>query len=120
MSPNFTEEDLEVAEAEVEFAMQNCPVEGIVSTVDGTPVTFEDLESILAKLKELEGSPGTVGALEGGQLLQLEALSDYTFENCPVESTATFHDGRPVSGQDIAALAGKLKASRSELIQVPQ
>lgn len=112
----FTEDDLEVAEAEIEFAMQNCPVEGIISTSDGAPVSFDDLQALLEKLKGMVGQV-RMEELEGNQILQLEALSEYTGENCPVESTATYHDGRQVSGRDIASLAEKLKAL--ELASVP-
>jgi hypothetical protein len=118
LPPEFTEDDLEVAEAEVEFAMQNCPVEGILSTSDGGSVTFDDLQAILGRLKGLEGQPSAIQGLEGEQILQLEALSEYTYENCPVESTATYQDGRQVSARDIATLTDKLRALSIEPVPI--
>ncbi len=119
MPPELTEDDLEVAEDEVEFAMQTCPVEGIVSASDGALVTFDDLEGILDKLRGMSRQTVSVGELDGSEILKLEALTDYTYENCPVENTATFHDGRQVSAKDIAALRDKLKALVLEPVPVP-
>ncbi len=101
----------------MEFAMQNCPVEGILSTSDGGSVTFDDLQAILERLKALEGQPGRMQELEGEQILQLEALTEYTYENCPVERAGTFHDGRQVSAKDIGTLRAKLKDCRLEPAQ---
>jgi len=42
-------------------------------------------------------------------LSQLRAVIDYTSENCPVENVSTFHDGRPILGANVMALAEKLR-----------
>lgn len=109
MQQEITEEDLEVAEAGVAFAMANCPVEGVVSTPDGTPVTLDMLQALQERLKEIEGDPAKVSEFSGEQILQLGALMEYTNENCPVDSTMTFHDGRRILGRDISALTEKIK-----------
>jgi len=109
----LTEDDLEVAEASLSFALQNCPVEGVLSSPEGTPVTYDELQSLLDGLRQVEDKlpPPELGE---EALLQLRAVIYYTSENCPVENVATFHDGRSISGRDIIALAQKLKGFHQE------
>jgi hypothetical protein len=106
MKLELTADDLEVAEASVEFAMENCPVEGLLSNEDGTPVSLDELRNLLDRLKEIEKTPGS--SLDGVGVMTLRSVIDYTSQNCPVEGVATFHDGRPISGRDIMALDEKL------------
>jgi hypothetical protein len=108
--PDLTEDELEVAEASITFALQNCPVEGVLTGPDGTPVTFDGLQALLERLKEMENRSGT--QLDDDILNQLKAVVDYTSENCPVESACTFHDGRPILGINIMALAEKLREKK--------
>ncbi|MGP8125868.1 MAG: hypothetical protein ACLQEQ_08430 [Nitrososphaerales archaeon] len=110
MTPlELTEDDLEVAEASVRFALENCPVEGVLSSEDGTPVSLDGLQTLLERLKDIESRPTPASKLNGGDLIQLRSVIDYTSENCPVEGVSTFHDGRPISGKDIMTLAERLK-----------
>lgn len=109
MQLELTEEDLQVAEASVRFALENCPVEGILSNEDGTPVSLDELRTLLERLGEIENQPTTAPMLNEDVLVPLKGVIDYTSENCPVEAVATFHDGRPISGKDIMTLAEKLK-----------
>jgi hypothetical protein len=109
----LTEDDLEVAEASLGFALQNCPVEGVLSSPGGTPVTYDELQSLLDELRQAEDKPSN-SELGEEALLQLKVVIDYTSENCPVENVATFHDGRSIAGKDIIALAKKLGESSQE------
>jgi hypothetical protein len=104
--PELTEDELEVAEASIAFALQNCPVEGVLTGPDGTPVTYDGLQALLERLREMENRSGP--QLDDDILNQLKAVIDYTNENCPVENVSTFHDGRPILGSNITALAEKL------------
>lgn len=90
--------------------MANCPVEGVVSTPDGAPVTLDMLQALQERLKEIEGTPEKISELGGEQILQLRALMEYTNENCPVDSTTTFRDGRRILGRDISTFTEKIKA----------
>ena len=112
MEPALTEDDLEVAEASVKFAMENCPVEGLLSNEDGTSVSLDDMQSLLEALKEIEKAPGT--DLGERISMTLKCVIDYTSQNCPVEGVATFHDGRLISGRNIMELDGKLKNQSRE------
>jgi hypothetical protein len=105
----LTEDDLEVAEASVRFAIENCPVEGLLSNEDGTAFTVDELQVLLERLKEIESERAQSLALGADVVSQLRTVIDYTSENCPVEGVATFHDGRPISGKSIAVLAEKLR-----------
>ena len=106
---DLTEDDLEVAEASVRFAMENCPVEGLLSKGDGTAVTLDDLQALLDSLNESEGGRALGVAIDEDIAAQLRNVIDYTSENCPVEGVTTFHDGRSVSGKSIMTLAEKLR-----------
>ena len=106
----FTEDDLEVAEASVRFAMENCPVEGLLSNEDGTPVSLDELQSLLETLGEIENQHAPGSTLGEDMVSRLKSVIVYTSENCPVEGVATFHDGRPISGKSITMLAEKLTA----------
>ncbi|HUI23051.1 MAG TPA: hypothetical protein VLY82_01505 [Nitrososphaerales archaeon] len=107
MELELTKDDLEVAEASVRFAMENCPVEGLLSNEDGTSVTLDELQILLEKLQETEKTPSP--RLGDDVALALRGVIDYTSENCPVEGVATFHDGRQISGRDIMTLHEKLR-----------
>jgi hypothetical protein len=108
MELELTEDDLEVAEASVKFAMENCPVEGLLSNEDGTSISFDELQNLLEKLREFEKTPGP--GLGEEIAMTLGSVIDYTSENCPVEGVATFRDGRPISGRNIMTLDEKLRA----------
>jgi len=105
----LTEDDLEVAEASIRFALQSCPVEGVLTGPDGTPVTYDSLQTLLGKLEGLENQSDIGPQLDGDALGQLRSVIGYTSENCPVENVSTFHDGRPILGINILALAEKLR-----------
>ena len=105
---DLTQDDLEVAAASVRFAMENCPVEGLLSRKDGTPVTLGELQTLLDSLNDIEGRQATNASLSENLADQLTDVIGYTSENCPVEGVATFRDGRPVSGKSVATLAEKL------------
>ena len=107
MERELSEDDLEVAEASVKFAIENCPVEGLISNEDGTSVSLDELQTLLDKLKEAETTPGHTLANKATSTLR--SVIDYTSENCPVEEVSTFHDGRPILGRDIMTLDAKLK-----------
>jgi hypothetical protein len=102
---HLSEDELEVAEASVKFALENCPVDGLLSTPDGTPVTLDEAQVLLDRLREVQSSSLE---LESSLLAELRAVMDYTSQNCPVESVASFHDGRPITGRDIVSLTQKL------------
>jgi hypothetical protein len=107
MERELTEDDLEVAEASIRFAMENCPVEGLLSNEDGSSVSLDDLQALLERLEETERTPGL--KLSGDILVTLRSVIDYTSENCPVEGVAKFHDGRPISGKNVMLLDEKLR-----------
>jgi hypothetical protein len=109
-SVDLTEDELEVAEASVSFAIQNCPVEGVLAGEDGVPVTIDGLQALLERIEAAEGQAGAL-RLGEGDLGQLKVVIEYTNENCPVENVSTFHDGRPMTGRDMMALARKLTGS---------
>lgn len=107
MERELTEDDLEIAEASVRFAMENCPVEGLLSNDDGSSISLDDLQALLERVEETERTPGL--KLGGDVLMILRSVIDYTSENCPVQGVATFHDGRPISGKSIMSLDEKLR-----------
>ncbi len=106
----MTQDDLEVAVASVRFAMENCPVEGLLSNEDGTAVTLDELQALLDRLGQVQGQTEPTVTLSEDLRAQLKNIIDYTSENCPVEGVASFRDGRPVSGRNVTALAEKLSS----------
>ncbi|HXX72091.1 MAG TPA: hypothetical protein VEI80_00215 [Candidatus Acidoferrales bacterium] len=106
--PELTEDDLEVAEASIRFALQSCPVEGVLTGPNGAPVTYDSLQTLLEKLVESENRSDSGPQLGDDVLSQLKEVIGYTSENCPVENVSTFHDGRPILGVNVLALANKL------------
>ena len=98
---------MEVAEASVKFAIDNCPVEGLLSKEDGTSFSLNDLQVLLEKLRETEKALGS--KLDDGLLMSLRVVMSYTSENCPVEGVSSFHDGREISGKNIVTLEEKLR-----------
>ena len=109
VKPDLTGDDLEVAEASVDFAIQNCPVEGLLSTENGKSISLDDLQDLLDKVKRIEATPGANIGEEFESVLR--SVIDYTSENCPVEGVASFHDGRPITGRSIMELREKLRSA---------
>lgn len=109
----LTEDELEVAEASLTFALQNCPVEGVLTSPDGTHVTYDGLQTLLETLKGMENRSDARPQIAVDIQSQLRAVIGYTSENCPVENVSTFHDGRPILGANIMALAEKLREQAS-------
>ena len=91
----------------MKFAMEICPVEGLLSRDDGASISIDDLQMLLEKLEEAEKTPGGKVTEEFTPILR--SVIDYASENCPVEGVSTFRDGRPISGGDIMALDEKLR-----------
>ncbi len=121
MTQELTEDDLEVAEASVAFAMQNCPVEGILSTEDGSPISLDMLQALLERLRNAERDSTGSSAFAKDELLQLQVVVGYTYENCPIEGAATFHDGRTITGKDSETMVSKVRRLLAGgLPQVPQ
>ena len=107
MEQELSRDDLEVAEASVKFAIENCPVGGLLSKEDGSSISLDDLQGLLERIEETERTPGM--KLSQDIIIILRSVIDYTSENCPVEGVATFSDGRPISGKNITTLDEKLK-----------
>jgi len=107
----LTEDELEIAEASITFALQNCPVEGVLTGADAAPITYDDLQDLLERLQNMENRSGPQP--DDDILDRLKAVIDYTSENCPVENVSTFHDGRPILGSNIMALAERLRGRTS-------
>ena len=84
-------------------------MEGLLSKDDGTPVTLDDLQALLARLIEIESGRAPNVNLGEDIVALLRNVIDYTSENCPVEGVTSFHDGRSVSGNSITTLAEKLR-----------
>jgi hypothetical protein len=101
----LSSDEFEVAEASVKFALENCPVDGLLSASDGTPVTLDETQALLDKVRESHDSSLE---LDDRLLVVLGAVMDYTSQNCPVESVSRFQDGRPITGKDIISLTRKL------------
>jgi hypothetical protein len=106
----LTQDDLEVAVASVRFAMENCPVEGLLSNEDGTAVTPDELQALLDRIGQIQDQPAPGVTLSEDLRAQLKSIIDYTSENCPVEGVSSFRDGRPVSGRNVTTLAEKLSS----------
>ncbi|HMD78770.1 MAG TPA: hypothetical protein VKF39_02175 [Nitrososphaerales archaeon] len=100
---------MEVAEASIRFAMENCPVEGVLTHDDGSSVSLDELQSLMENLQGHEGTFVAGSSLGVALAGQLRIVIDYASENCPVEGVTPFHDGRRISGRDIVALAEKLR-----------
>ena len=107
----LTENELEIAEASISFAIENCPIEGLLSNEDGTSISLDEAQALLEKLKAAENEPPKGGGLGIDTTTKLKIIIDYTSENCPVEAVATFHEGKPISGNDIATLPEKLRGA---------
>ncbi len=105
----MSNDELEIAEASLAFALQNCPVEGLLSDEEGAPISLDELQGALDSIRRMEQQPEAGSELEAKLLSRLRSVMDYTSENCPVESIATFHDGRPINGRDVVSLAERLK-----------
>ncbi|MGH9920031.1 MAG: hypothetical protein ACRD6W_14345 [Nitrososphaerales archaeon] len=116
--PMLSAEELEVAKANLRFALENCPVDGGILIEDGGTTSRESVEVLLKRLEAVETRTIEALGLSHEDVEILKALADYGLETCPVEGGMMLDDGRLVSKTDLRALREKIDAL--PLVVVPK
>lgn len=106
--PMLSAEELEVAKANLRFALENCPVDGGILIEDGGTTSRESVEGLLKRLEAVEARPTDALDLGNEDVNILKAVADYGLETCPVEGGMMLDDGRPVSKAALRALREKI------------
>jgi hypothetical protein len=104
-------EELRLVKANLTFAIENCPIEGGITTEDGRFSSRDAFEALLKKLGAVQITPMNRLDLSNEDLGFLIATADYALTNCPVEGIMT-EDGQMASSEAFAALREKLKSFR--------
>ena len=102
-------EELNLAKANMAFALENCPVEGAITTEDGSFSSRDSYEVLLKKLQVVQIKPVNALDLSKEELEFLIATADYALTNCPVEGIMT-EDGKMASREALKALHERLKS----------
>lgn len=110
IGPTLAVEDVEVAKANVRFALENCPVDGGILAEDGCSFSRESVEVTLGRLEESESSASR-GPLGDDELKVMRALADYALEECPIEGGLIRDDGSLVSRSDLRAYRERIGAA---------
>ena len=101
-------EEVQVAKANVVFALKNCPVDGGILTEDGCAFSRESLELLLKKLELVEAQPTTGPDLGREEVKLLSAVVGFALDYCPIEGGMMLDDGVLVSRENLTALREKL------------
>ncbi len=107
--PIFSAEELEVAKANLTFALENCPVDGGIVTEDGDTSSRESVEALLRRLEAVGAQRMSNLDLGPGEIRLLEAVADYAIDTCPVEGGLVKDDGSLASRADVKALREKIE-----------
>jgi len=101
-------EEVQVAKANVKFALENCPVDGGILMEDGCAGSRESLEVLLKKLQLVEAQPTTGLDVGGEEVKLLSAVVGFALDFCPIEGGMMLDDGVLVSRENLTALREKL------------
>ncbi len=104
-------EELRLAKANLIFSIENCPVEGGITTDDGSVSSRDSFEALLKKLEAVQVEPVNRLDLSNEDLGYLIATADYTLTYCPVEGIM-IEDGQMASREAFTALRERLKSLR--------
>lgn len=103
-------EEVQVAKANVVFALENCPLDGGIQTEDGCASSRESVEGLLMKLELIEAQPTTGLTLGNEEVKSLSAVIGFALDYCPIEGGMMLDDGVLVSRENLIALREKLEA----------
>jgi hypothetical protein len=106
--PMLSAEELEVAKANLRFALEDCPVDGGVLIEDGGTSSRESVEALLKKLESVEAPEVRAIALGSEDLKLLKAVAEYAIDECPIGGGMMLDDGTLVSKTDLVALREKV------------
>ncbi len=111
MRPMLSAQELQVARANLRFALDNCPVDGGVLLEDGGTTSRESVEALLGRLEAIDVQGVNSPDLSDDEAKMLEAVADYALEECPIEGGMVLDNGRLVSRADIRSLRQKVEAT---------
>jgi len=109
MRLEFNADELNLAKANLAYALQKCPPEGITKTGGGS-ASARDVEALLKKLEAVQVKPANTLDLTGEEHALLIATTDYALTNNPVEGIMTEDDLKALK-EILTAFREKLKAS---------
>ncbi len=106
----LTDRELRLANANIAYAIENCPVEGGIMTDAGHFSTKQSFDELLKKLQAVEIKPTNILNVSDEEFEFLIAASTYALEYCPIEGGIMTEDGQFSTKHDFAALRDRLKA----------
>lgn len=99
-------EEMEIVQANLGFAIENCPTEGGILLEDGTTSTEQSVKDLLKKLKTATGRQVNLPDLADKEIRLLKAVAGYAIQECPIEGLM-LDSGRVVTKDALRALKEK-------------
>jgi len=116
----LTERELKLVRANVNYAIENCPVDGGIMTEDGHFSTKDYYDGLHNKLNGISVKPTNKINVDAEELKFLIATAEYALDNCPVEGKIMMEDAQFSSKEMFQALLKKLREYNSKPLTAPQ
>ena len=100
-------EEMGIVQANLRFALENCPLEGGILIEDGTASSEYSVRALLKKLEDSKTRQFRVADLANNDIRLLRAITEYAVKECPIDDAMMLDSGRIVTRDDLRALKEK-------------
>ena len=120
MTIELNERELKLVGANIDYAIENCPVDGGIMTEDGHFSSKDMYDTLQKKVKTLRVKRTNKIDVNAEELKFFIATAEYALENCPVEGKIMMEDAQFSSKEMFQELLKKLRGYDSKLAAAPQ
>lgn len=120
MTIELTDRELQLVRANIDYAIENCPVDGGIMTEDGHFSSKAYYDGLQKKVRGLPVKPTNKIAVDDEELKFFIATAEYALENCPVEGKIMMEDAQFSSKEMFQDLLKKLKSFESKPMTAPR
>jgi hemerythrin-like domain-containing protein len=99
-------EEMEIVQANLRFAIENCPTEGGILLEDGTTSTEQSVKDLLKKLETSKAGQINLPDLTNKDIRLLKAIAGYAIQECPIDGLM-LDSGRVITKDALRALKEK-------------
>lgn len=99
-------EEIEIVQANLRFAIENCPTEGGILLEDGTTSTEQSVKDLLKKLETAKARQVNLADLADKEIRLLKGIAGYAIQECPIDGLM-LDSGRVITKDALRALKEK-------------
>jgi len=120
MTIELNERELKLVRANIDYAIENCPVDGGIMTEDGHFSSKDMYDKLQKKVKTIQVKPTNKIDVNPEELKFFIATAQYALGNCPVEGKIMMEDAQFSSKEMFQELLTKLRGYDGKLAAAPQ